>query len=244
MLPIIADTHTHTISCGHAFSTLADNAAAAAKKGLKIIAHTEHTPALPGAPTYIYFKTLRVLPRFIDGVMVLRGAEVNILDYEGKLDLDEEILQRLEWVIASYHPPLLEPCTVQEGTRGWMAVANNPYVHVIGHCGAGRYPFDHKPVIKEFARTGKIVEINNNSLAERVGSDVNCRSVAALCAEFGVPVVVNSDCHFAEDIGKVGDAWAILEELNFPKELILNADYDRFLATARRLSGKTLTDEV
>ena len=242
--PIIADTHTHTLSCDHAFSTLSDNAAAAAQKGLKIIAYTEHTQALPGAPSYLHFRALGLLPRYLHGVMILRGAEVNITDYRGKLDLSDDILDKLEFVVASLHPPVIDPCTVEEGTRTWMAIANNPLVDVIGHCGAARYPFEHRPVIQEFARTGKIVEINNNSLTERAGSQDNCRAIAALCAEYGVPVVLCSDAHFAGSIGRVTGAAAILEEIGFPEELILNTDYDRFLAVARKLSGKTLTDEV
>jgi len=244
MRPIIADTHTHTLSCGHAFSTLEQNVAVAAEKGLKFLAHTEHGPALPGGTTYIYFRILRVLPRYMNGVMILQGAEVNILDFDGTLDLDEDMLKWMEWVIASYHPPVIGACTVKEGTRGWMAVAQNPLVHVIGHCGASRYPFEYKPVIQEFARTGKIVEINNNSLRERPGSDVNCRKIAELCAEFNVPVVVCSDAHLSAHIGRVDGAMGILEEIGFPEELILNTDCDRFLAAVRKTSGKTLTDEV
>jgi len=243
MRPIIADTHTHTISCGHAFSTLAENARAAAEKGIRILAHTEHAPARHGGISYIYFKGLHVLPRLMDEVMILRGAEVNIMDFDGTLDLDAEMLAQLEWIIASYHPPVLDACTELEGTRGWMAVAQNPHVDVIGHCGDRRYPFEHRTEIQEFARTGKIVEINNHSLNMRSGSDVNCPAIAELCAEYGVPVVVSSDAHISLDVGKVNGAMGILEKIGFPEELILNTDYDRFLATVRKTSGKTLTDE-
>ena len=244
MYSIIADTHTHTLSSGHAFSTLAENAAAAAEKGIKILAHTEHAPALIGGPSHLYFKALRLLPRYLHGVMILRGAEVNILDYDGTLDLHEDILKTIEWAIASYHPPLLGPSTVGEATRGWMAVAQNPHIDVIGHCGAGRYPFEHRPVIEAFAQCGKIVEINNNSFLERPGSPENCRTIAALCAEYNVPVVLSSDAHFAGDIGRVDTAAKALEEIGFPQELILNTDYDRFLEVARKTSGKTLTDKA
>jgi len=244
MLSIIADTHTHTLACDHAFSTIAENAAVAAAKGLKIIALTEHTSGLIGSPSFIFFRNLRVLPRYLHGVMILRGAEVNIMDFQGALDLDEETLSPLEWVIASYHRPCIDPGTVLEHTNGWIGVANNPQVDVIGHCGSPHYAFEHKPVIQEFARTGKIVEINNNSFKERPGSEPNCKAIAALCAEYGVPVVVSSDAHYCGDIGRVDNSLRILEEISFPEELILNADYDRFLATARKTSGKELTDEA
>jgi len=238
MYSIIADTHTHTNTCDHAFSILSENVAAAAEKGLKALAITEHGPGLIGSPSFIYFKSLRILPRYIQDVLLLRGAEVNIMDFDGTLDLENEILAKLEWVIASFHLPVIEPGTVQEHTGCWITIANNPHVDVIGHCGAPPYAFEHKPVIREFARTGKIVEINNNSFLERPGSDVNCKAIAVLCAEYGVPVVVNSDAHYCGNIGLVDDAKRMLAEIKFPEELVLNADYDRFLNAVHKINGK------
>jgi len=240
MYSIVADTHTHSLACDHAFSTVAENAAAAAEKGLKAIAMTEHGPGLFGSPSFIHFRNLKILPRYLHGVMLIRGAEVNITDFDGSLDLEEGVLKLLEWVIASYHPPVIDPGTVTEHTNGWMQVANNPHVDVIGHCGSPRFAFEFKTVVKELARTGKIVEINANSVAERPGSDVNCRKIAALCAEYGVPVVVNSDAHYCGLIGCFDDALAILEDVSFPEELILNADYERFLAALYKINGRPL----
>ncbi len=125
-----------------------------------------------------------------------------------------------------------------------MNIANNPHVDVIGHCGAPMYSFEHGPVIKEFAKTGKIVEINSNSFLERPGSYENCRSIALLCAEHRVPVVVSSDAHYCGQVGRFEAALALLNEIAFPEELVLNASYERFLEAVRRTSGKTLTDEA
>ena len=242
MYSIIADTHTHSISCDHGFSTVAENAAAASAAGLKAIAMTEHAPALVGSPSFIHFRSLRIIPRYLSGVLMIRGAEVNILDFDGNLDLDDKLLAGLEWVIASYHPPVIDPGSEKDHTNGWMKVANNPHVDVIGHCGAPRYAFEHKPVIQEFARTGKIVEINANSVAERPGSDVNCKAIAVLCAEYDVPVVVNSDAHYCGNIGRVEAALAILEDISFPEKLILNADYERFITALEKVNGGTFLD--
>jgi len=236
MLSIIADPHTHSVGCDHAYSTIAENVAVAADKGLKAIAVTEHCPGLKGSPTFLYFQGLRVLPRYMYGVLILRGAEVNIMDFDGSLDLEDSLLAKLEWVIASYHPPTTRQGTVNEHTSGWMQVASNPHIDVIGHCDAPRYAFEHKPVIRAFADTGKIVEINANSPAERPGSDVICKEIAILCAEYGVPVVVSSDAHYCGNVGRFDDALAILEEIGFPEELVLNADYERFMATVNRIN--------
>ena len=243
MLQIIADTHTHSLACDHAYSTIAENMAAAKTQGLKFVASTEHTPLLPGAPTELYFSALHILPRFWDGVMLLKGAEVNIMDYAGRLDLSDSILERMEWVVASMHGVVLKPATSAEHTAGWLAVAENPLVDVIGHCGEAAFLFEHEPVVKAFAQNGKIVEINSHSFAIRAGAKENCAQIAKLCAQYRVPVVVSSDAHFCSYVGRFDSAVKMLEEISFPQELILNADYNRFLRVAQQKSGRNLIDE-
>ena len=109
-MKLIADTHTHTIISGDAFSTLYENIQAARKRGIKYLCLTEHVySALPGAPTPSYFKSMHALPQEIDGVQLIRGVEVNILDYNGHLDMPPDLLEWLEWVIASMHPTVIQP---------------------------------------------------------------------------------------------------------------------------------------
>ena len=242
MISIVADTHTHTLACDHAYSTITENAAAAAKKGLKFLVMTEHAPAMEGAPSRLYFFNLPQIPRLIDGVMILKGAEVNIIDYQGSIDLPDSLTNRLEWVIASYHLPCIAPGTVAAHTNGWMQIAHNPLIDVIGHCGDSRYAFEQKTVIREFAAGGKVVEINAHSFEARPGSIENCRQIALLCAEYEVPVVVSSDAHYHTMVGKFDHAISLLEDIGFPHHLILNADYQRFLAAAQERSGKPLID--
>lgn len=233
MRSIIADTHTHTVACDHAYSTITENAAAAKKRGLRFLCMTEHAPALPGSPTQLYFGNLRVIPPVLEEVVILKGAEVNILDREGNLDLSERVLDRLDWVIASFHTPVFPPGSRGEHTSAWMAIAENPLVDVVGHCGDGRYPFDEKAVIRAFARHGKIVEINAHSFSARPGSRENCPRIARLCAEEGVRIAVSSDAHFYDAVGSFDAALGALEEIRFPEELIVNGDYSRFLAIAK-----------
>lgn len=242
-LTFVADTHTHTLACDHAFSTMHENIAAAKERGLKFLCMTEHAPMLVGSPSIIYFSSILHLPCMIDGVILLKGAEVNIHDYEGALDLSENLLQKLDWVIASMHLPTLTPSTVEAHTSAWLAVAKNPLVDVIGHAGDGRYVFDYEPVIRAFADNGKIVEINAHSFTARKGSAENCVTIAKLCARYGVQVVVSSDAHIHTNVGRFDESVVMLKEIDFPRELILNADYDRFLSIAREKSKKTLTEE-
>ena len=237
----VAETHSHTNACSNAFSTLYENVLACKRKGLPFLCVTEHGPDIPDAPHYWFFKNLvKVVPSLLEGIILLRGAEVNILNYEGKLDLSDKILENLEWVIASYHTCCCEPSTIEDHTKGWLAVAKNPLVDVIGHCGDERFRFDYETVMKEFAKNDKIVEINAHSFECRPGSEKNCREILLLCKKYGVKIVASSDAHFFESLGDCQASLKMMEEVDYPRELILNIDYDRFLAEARKRSGKRL----
>ncbi len=237
---IIADTHTHTLACSHAYSTIRENTEAAREKGLRFLCMTEHGPNMPDAPHKWHFANLKVLPRVLNGIILLKGCEANIMDYNGTLDLSSEDLSPLDWVIASFHPPCCKPGTMEEHTNAWLQIAENPLVDVIGHCGDGRYTFDYDKVIRRFGETGKIVEINANSFKVRPGSGYNCREIAKCCKKYSVPVVLSSDAHFYLDVGAVSQSAHLLEELSFPEELILNADTRRFLQVASEKTGENL----
>lgn len=212
MNSIVADMHTHTIGCDHAYSTITENAAAAKEKGLSFLGITEHAPNIIGGATLWFFQNLRILPRFLSGVMLLKGVELNIMDKEGVVDLPAETLQKLDWVIASMHTPCFTPAGVSEHTSAWMAVAENPNIDVIGHSGDERYSFDYESVIPIFGKYNKIVEINSHSFQVRPNSHVNCARIARLCAKHGVRVVVNSDAHFHTYIGQFDAALQMLKE--------------------------------
>lgn len=194
---------------------------------------TEHVSSIPRAAPPAYFRSMCSIPREFEGVKLVRGVEANILDYTGRLDMPDDLLDWLDWVIASMHDIVLAPATRAEHTACWLSIAKNPLVDVIGHCGDPRYAFDLDAVIPEFQRYGKIVEINSHSFEGRAGSAEGCRRVALACMKYGVPVVVSSDAHFVDHIGYFREALEMLHSIDFPEELILNADEERFAACIR-----------
>lgn len=239
-MKIIADTHTHTVASEHAYSTVMENITAAKAKGLRFIALTDHTGKMVGSPSDAYFACLKVgLPDEYDGVYILRGCEVNILDENGTLDLPPPLLDQLEWVIASVHGVLTAPMAVEQSTKMWLNVAQNPHVDVIGHCGDENYRFDYERVIPEFAKYDKIVEINAASYRARPTSVKNCIEIARLCAKYSVPLVLSSDAHFAGNVGEVSDAIRIVTEAGVPNELILNANATRFATRISQMTNRT-----
>ena len=79
------DTHTHTLASGHAYNTLNEMAQAAADKGLKGLAITEHAPEMPGTCHLFYFQNLRIVPRKKYGIELLLGTELNIMNARGSI---------------------------------------------------------------------------------------------------------------------------------------------------------------
>jgi putative hydrolase len=228
--PVEADTHCHTVASTHAYSTVVEMAHYAALRGLRAIVITDHCSKLPDGAHPWHFGNLRCLPPYIEGVRVLHGAEANIDGYEGEIDLEPAYQRQLDWVIASYHDPVTPPGTVEQHTRSYLKLAENPYVDVIGHSGTAAFAYDYERVIPVFKEKGKIVEIDSHSFSARRGAKENCRTIALLCKRYGVPVVVSSDAHCCFDVGNVSEGYAMLEEIGFPKEQIVNLTLERLAA--------------
>lgn len=224
---IIGDMHTHTLASTHAYSTITENCKSAAEKGIRIIAMTDHWGEMPDSPHIWHFDNLRVLPRHICGVTVLRGVETNILNNEGELDMPRKTLENLEWVVASMHRQVYEPSTVQNHTMAYLKAAEDPIVDVIGHCTTAMFPIDFEKCIKKFKECGKLVEINESSILYKKGSYENSYEVLRLCKKYEVPVVFDSDAHYCELIGVVDTAKKIASEVGFPEHLVINSDFDR-----------------
>ena len=227
MIKITCDTHTHTNVSQHAFSTLEENIAFAKKSGLEAIAVTNHGPALGDGACFMHFSSLRHLPRCINGLRVIKGAEVNITDELGALDIDDHLLHDLELVIASLHIPCFAPREEAAVTRAWLNVMDNENIDILGHLGDGRYKCDYEQIVKKAYETKKAIEINNHSFLVRPESDVNCRQIALLCKKYSVPIVLSTDAHFSGEIGIVPMSIKLLEDIEFPEDMILNTSLEK-----------------
>ena len=237
-MKIIADLHTHTNVSHHAHSTLTEMVQGAKRAGHRAIAITNHGPAMEDGAHQWHFANLNIVPRKIDDVVVLRGVELNILPPDGGIDpIELRYLKNLDYVIASFHVQAFLPAGPEVHTLALENILRNPYVTTLGHLGSEEFAFDQERIISQCNEFGKIVEINNNSLAIRRGSRKNCTSIDKLCMKYRVPIVVTSDAHISYMVGKVQDAMQMLEEIDFPEELILNTDWDRLAAYFQKIRG-------
>ena len=142
------DTHTHTVLSGHAHSTLIENAAAAARIGLKGFVVTDHGPAIPAAPPDFNLATLEYLPDVIEGVRVYHGVEANIVDFEGNIDLREKYVKLTDFTIAGLHEVVIRTGGLKKDTDAVLGALNNKYVDMISHPDNPNYSLDYEAVVK------------------------------------------------------------------------------------------------
>lgn len=236
------DSHTHTLASGHAYCTLLEMVRSAAEHGLELLCVTDHAPGMEMTTHKDHFLNFKVIDRTLFGVRVLMGAELNVMDFEGTVDLPPKLLNNLDMAIASQHIWCMpQGGSPEANTQALIRAMDCQKVCIIGHPDDGRFPLDYPALVRTAGERGVLLEVNNTSLSprcSRVNSRANVTTMLALCRKEGVPVVVGSDAHFVTSVGAHQYAQALLEELEFPPELVLNRDPEVFLDhLARRLGA-------
>ena len=234
------DTHTHTVLSGHAWSTVTENCAAAAAKKMKGLVMAEHGPAIPGgAPVFAPHSQLMV-PDRIGPIRVYKGMEINILDTDGNLDIPDKQLQYLEFGIASFHAGGSSGITCgneQENTDAYLKVLRKPWIDTIGHADEPRVPCDLEAIVLEAKKLGKLIELNNKRAPSDAKEPSRSREYALLCKKHGQRVCVGTDAHFHSMVGDARRMMALLEDIAFPPELIINLkaeDFDAYIRERKK----------
>ncbi len=169
----------------------------------------------------------------LGGIRVLKGVEADILQ-DGRVDYDEAVLARLDFVIASIHSRF--NMDREQMTRRLLAAMDNPYVTIIGHP-TGRlllardpYPVDLDAVFARAAATGIALEMN----ADPHRLDLDWRHAAAARAA-GAMISIGADAHNVAGLEHVTAGLAMARKAGLGPADVLNArPVDDFLAFARR----------
>lgn len=196
------DLHAHTkASDGH--DTLRDMALAAKVRGLSYLAITDHSPLeriAHGLDATRLSKQIAEIDRLnaeLDGITLLKGAEVDVLD-DGSLDLPDSILAKLDVVVAAVHSRF--DLRRAKQTARILRALDHPLVNVLAHP-SGRlieerdpYEVDMAKVVRRARERGVILEVNSQP-ARLDLTDVDCR----MAKDEGTLVSVNSDAHSVHD---------------------------------------------
>lgn len=246
---LLADLHTHTVASGHAFSTVTELAHAAAGKGLELIAFTDHGPSVPGGAHPWYFWNIGVVPARIEGVRVLSGCEANVADTANGLDIPDEVLMRLDVVAVGFHPTTgFDEGDRARNTAALVRAMANPLVSVVTHPGnSTEFPLDLDAIVAAAVRHTVALELNNHSFdpkSTRSAGRATEIAFAEAARDAGAYISVGSDAHYHSQVGELGNALAVAEEIGFPADRIVNRDAASVLAflNGRRAQGRPVID--
>jgi DNA polymerase (family 10) len=190
---MVGDLHMHTTATDGK-NTLEEMVSAAQERGLKYIAITDHSKrvsmanGLDATRLRWQWDAIDELNARLKGIRVLKGIEVDILE-QGGLDLDDDVLQHADWVMASIHYGQNQPA--EQITRRMLGAMENPHVTAISHP-TGRminkrkpYEVDLEAVFDAAVKHGKFMELNANPRRLDL-NDVHC----AAAKRHGIPIVI------------------------------------------------------
>ncbi len=203
---IRGDLHLHT-TASDGTASLEDMVAAAKRHGYQYIAITDHSKSQIQAnglkvPRLLeHIAAIAALAKTVKGITVLAGSEVDILA-DGSLDYPDDVLEQLDWVVASPHSALTQEA--EAATDRLIRAASHPLVDVLGHPTgrliAGRRGLEPEMgrVVSAAARGGVALEINANEMR------LDLRDAHAhLAVQTGVPLCINTDAHSAEQMDQL-----------------------------------------
>ncbi len=185
--------------------TMLEMAQAAAKRGIKVIAFTDHSVSL-GVTNGLSIERHKQQAAEIkkaqkqlgDKILILHATEVEI-KADGSLDYPDEFLATLDLVLASMHTGLRQPR--EKVTERTINAIRNPHVDIIGHPTGRLIPdregadLDMDAVLAAAAETGVALEINAHPSRLDL-DDVYARRAK----ELGIPISINTDAHSEEDM--------------------------------------------
>lgn len=223
---LLADLHCHTRWSDGA-ETIETMARAAAQRGLRVLAITDHSRGL-GVAGGLSADDLRqqwleieaVQREMGDQIRLLKGTEMEIRA-DGSLDFDDETLAQLDVVVASLHSGLRQPREVI--TQRLVAAMRNPHVDIIGHPG-GRLLLHREPsdldwdtVLREAQANQTVLEINANP--SRLDLD---EVYARRAAEMGILLSIDSDSHAPDQFDLLKFGVSVARRAWVPPQQIIN----------------------
>jgi len=221
----LIDVHTHTVLSSHAYSTILENIKIAKEKELKYYGVSDHAPAITGGQNILAIGNLKIIPKYIEGIRVLRGVELNIIDINGNHDVPLKYFEHLDYAIASFHIPVIKNISLKDVTNAYLNLCDNKDVTILGHIDDERYKCDYEKVIKKCLETETLIEINDSSLrptASRVNGENNIKEILGIAKNYQLPIIINSDAHICFDVGRIEEAMVIINSVEYPMDLIVN----------------------
>jgi DNA polymerase (family X) len=211
------EMHCHSTWSSDGKDSLEEMALAAKARGYAFMCITDHSHYLRDGRLEAQWKEIEELDGRLGRFNIHRGIEVNIRA-DGSLDVDDDVLAELDWVVASLHTSF-----DRSPTERVVGAMENPHVDCIGHLTGRRLlkrdgaPVDVERVVEKAVETGTALEIN--SQPDRLDlRDTHAR----LAGEAGVLIPVTTDAHSVGALGYAELGVAQARRAWLTKQQVLN----------------------
>jgi DNA polymerase (family 10) len=214
---LTGELHCHSTWSSDGKGSLEEMALTAKARGYRFLCITDHSHYLRDGRLEAQWREIEQLNGRLGRFTVYRGIEVNIRA-DGSLDVEDDVLAELDWVVASLHTSF-----DRSPTERIVGAMENPHVDCIGHLTGRRLlkrdgaPVDVERVVERAVETGTALEIN--SQPDRLDMrDTHAR----LAGEAGVLVPITTDAHSVGALGYAELGVAQARRAWLTKEQVLN----------------------
>ena len=232
------DLHVHSLFSQCGLHTILELLERARSQGMKGIAITDHGLTVGGRLNSVFFE------RFVSPypeVQVFKGVECNLLDAEGNIDFPVKFRKFIDIALLGIHPNTVKGGDARLYTDMLIkAIDRNPHIDIITHPNDPNYPIDFDNLARFAAERDVVIEINNSKIRYARSTVEEVKKLLAACVKYSCPVAVNSDTHAIHELGDDTSIRPVLEDVEFPEELIVNQTAERALSFIRKCrAGKS-----
>lgn len=228
------DLHIHTVHSGHAYGSIYDILEEAGRKKMDMIAITDHGPNLIGSAPASHFVMGARAPKEYKGVKVLWGCEANIINENGDIDITEEIIKKLDVILAQIHiSTSYKDLGREKNTNAIINCFKKYPIHIFSHPDVMACDYDFEKVCESACENNVLLELNISSFGKIKEGKSNLKrikKIIEISRKHEKKIIINSDAHFLPEVGNDDILKKYWDGLNLSDDIIINNFPDELMA--------------
>lgn len=222
------DLHVHTIASGDSQNTVLEYINRAKELGMDVIGFSDHGPNLPRSNVNSsYLGTSTRIPKFIDGVRVLKGVEANIVDSDEFIDIEPRVINKLDYVMANLHLNAgYDNQGKEKNTHVIINALKSGKIKILTHpFFTGKFDIDMGKVCEVACQNNVLLEVDCDYLKERNLKDdtiSNLKIMISIAKRYNKKIIVNSDAHNIWDLADDSSLDKYKQEIGLTDDMIIN----------------------